>query len=119
MQLFLIHHLYRIIKIGYINKVLVNGRLKLNVAPFPSSLFFAHILPPYASTIFLHIYTLILFLERIWMQTYHFTINCVIRGGPQSSGFGTNINKVFHSEKKVKSYINLTSLDISILCFIF
>ena len=33
-----------------------SGRLKLNVAPFPSVLFSAHILPPWASTILLEIY---------------------------------------------------------------
>ena len=33
------------------------GRLNANVAPFPSGLFSAHILPPCASTIFLETYS--------------------------------------------------------------
>jgi hypothetical protein len=33
-----------------------SGKLNANVAPLPSLLFSAHILPPWASTIFLEIY---------------------------------------------------------------
>lgn len=34
----------------------ISGMLKEKVAPFTISLFFAHILPPWASTILLHMY---------------------------------------------------------------